>query len=354
MKNEKYIALVPAYEPSESLLEVLQGLKSEEITAIVVDDGSGDGFSSVFEQAESFATVLHHTQNRGKGCALKTGYDYIGTHFGQDKIVVTMDSDGQHKVSDAIHVLELAEQNPEALVLGCRKFTGKVPFRSRFGNGVTRFVYRMSTGVKVSDTQTGLRAFSMKQLQRMQSIEGERYEYEMNVLLEYSRQKLPILEFPIETIYLNDNESSHFDTVRDSARIYAQILKFMASSFTGFLIDYLMYTIFTLIFGALSIESLIAVPIANVSARIISATANFLINKHFVFQNKDSVGRTGAQYFVLAACILCGNTILLSFLVEQLHVNRYAGKLVTEVTFFVFSYLAQRFIVFRKKEQTAK
>jgi putative flippase GtrA len=213
------------------------------------------------------------------------------------------------------------------------------------GNAITRGVFRLSTGVRVWDTQTGLRAFDSTLLPIMQAVKGERYEYEMNMLLDCARMGIPIHETTIETVYINGNSGSHFNVLRDSALIYGEIFKFAASSFTGFLVDYGLYSLLVLTTAGLGTAS---VPLSNVTARIVSASVNFTINKKLVFKSDASALRTGAQYFALAACILCGNTFLLSWLVNGLGVNRFAGKIVTEITFFTISWFAQKFIIFKR------
>jgi len=155
-------------------------------------------------------------------------------------------------------------------------------------------------------------------------------------------------EVPIDTVYLAGNTSSHFNTLRDSFLIYRDIFKFAGSSLIGFVID---YSLFSLLSAVLVFLGAACIPVSNVAARVISASANFTINKKFVFKNKDSALKTGFQYFILAGCILLGNTLLITFLVETLGVNRYIAKLVTEITFFTLSWLAQKFIIFRKKEE---
>jgi glycosyltransferase involved in cell wall biosynthesis len=261
----------------------------------------------------------HHSGNKGKGRALKTGLAYIKENFPKDSVVVTLDADGQHTVKDAIRVCRHAAENPGCLLLGSRSFGGDVPARSRFGNSVTRFVYRLSTGTQVNDTQTGLRAFGFEMIPLMLGVEGERYEYEMNVLLECSRQNIPIKEVEIETIYLNNNSASHFNTLKDSFRVYREIIKFAASSFTGFVVDYGMYSLLVILTGGLGTS--VSIPISNIIARITSASVNYSINKRYVFQNKDSVAKTATQYFVLAACILAGNTTF-----SELSRRRPAGQ----------------------------
>lgn len=231
-------------------------------------------------------------------------------------------------------------------MLGSRRLKEKVPLRSRFGNSLTRLVYRLSTGVRVHDTQTGLRAFSMQLLPELEGIEGERYEYEMNVLLACGRRHIPIREIEIETIYLNNNAASHFNVWKDSARIYREILKFSASSFLAFVIDYLMYSILTIMTAGMEVTYSILV--SNVLARIISASVNFHVNRKFVFGSQEKVGRSAAKYFLLAVFILAGNTLFLNLLSGQWGMNRYGAKLLTELLFFIVSWLIQRTMIFRK------
>ena len=367
------IVLIPAYEPGQSLLELLRDLSdyscdhngdrdhdsshnlsgshAHDTSIIVVDDGSGPDYATIFDEARSFATVLTHKENRGKGAALKTGLSYIKKssiekYFGPDIVIVTMDADGQHRVADAMKVCAVARSHPGALVLGGRSFTGKIPLRSRFGNAMTRLVYRLSTGLTVYDTQTGLRAFHKDLLPRMLGIPGERYEYEMNVLLDLTKARTPIIEEEIETIYLDNNSSSHFDTVRDSWRVYREILRVSASSFAGFLVDYAMYSALILATGGLRLS--------NIAARVVSASVNYTLNRKFVFRSSSGILRSALSYYLLAAAILAGNTLVLEYLVGSLGIGRMFAKILTELLFFAISWSVQRSFIFKKGMETEK
>lgn len=347
MQRKRRIALIPAYEPDGALLKLLNELSLAGFEIIVVDDGSGVIYSDLFQEVESKAVLLRHLNNRGKGAALKTGFSYIKKYFDEDIVIVTLDADGQHTVSDTLKICAEAEKNSAHLILGSRKLKDKVPLRSQFGNSVTRWIYWLSTGLKVHDTQTGLRAFSFEQLPRLCAIEGQRYEYEMNVLLEFARNNISITEVEIETIYINNNVASHFNIMRDSARIYGQIIKFLASSLIGFLTDYLLYLFVSLLTAGLG--STASLWISNITARVVSSNVNFLINRNFVFEAKGKLSRSAAQYFLLALAILVGNTLLLNLLVGVLAFNRYFAKLLTEVLFFSLSFFVQRLLIFRKE-----
>ena len=341
-----FIALIPAYEPTEILTDLAKRLSDSGFSVLIIDDGSGPAYRQIFSAAGAYARLISYEQNKGKGYALKAGFDYIRHHFDSDSVIVALDSDGQHSVSDAREIAEMAAESPGALILGVRSFGKGTPVRSQFGNTVTSIVFQLSTGLRVSDTQTGLRGFCAGLLPFLSGVDGERYEYEMNVLLKCAKKRVPIIEKPIETIYFNNNKDSHFHTLRDSLRIYENILKFAASSLAGFAIDYGLYSLLAFLLSGFGMA--VSIPVSNVMARIVSAGTNFVINKRLVFKNKDSVLKTGLQYFFLAACILFGNTLLVSFLVNSLGVNLFAAKLVTELVFFLLSWLAQHFWIFRK------
>ena len=158
----RMITLIPAYEPDEKLIVLLRELKDKEITSVVVNDGSSPSYNPIFEEAKKYGIVLSYEENRGKGAALKYGLSYIKEHFGSDDIVITADADGQHTPSDILHIGSFAAGHTDAFVLGSRELKGKVPVRSRLGNGITQWVYNTFFGQNIRDTQTGLRAFSTK------------------------------------------------------------------------------------------------------------------------------------------------------------------------------------------------
>ena len=345
------IALIPAYEPDNLLIPLVETVNHAQFLPVVVDDGSGPEYEKIFKSLSKDNVLISYPENRGKGFALKSGLQYIQKRYGENCIVVTMDADGQHTAEDALRLCQTAQANPAALVLGSRALRKGTPLRSRFGNEVTRFVYRLSTGVKVHDTQTGLRAFDGSLLPKLLSISGDRYEYEMNVLLEFARQKIPMHEVQIETIYFDNNSGSHFDTVKDSCRVYKEIFKFSASSLAGFLIDYSLFSLLTLLTAGLS--SSVSLYLSNIGARVVSAATNYTINRKLVFRSQADIAKSAFQYFLLAAGILIGNTALLHALVAGMDVNRFFAKIVTEIIFFFLSWFVQRCFIFRQGESVS-
>lgn len=219
--------LIPAYKPDERLIELVETLLKEKYEVLVVNDGSGKEYDSIFEKLNQNIVLLNHDKNKGKGRAMKTGFEYILNNFPESEGVITVDADGQHLPKDIEKVSKKMAEKPDKMVIGSRQFKGDVPLRSRFGNSVTKFVFAVVSGLRLSDTQTGLRGIPYSRLKEMSELEGERYEYEMNMLMHIAKNKIPVSEVFIETVYIEENASSHFNTIRDSAKIYKVIFKYI-------------------------------------------------------------------------------------------------------------------------------
>jgi glycosyltransferase involved in cell wall biosynthesis len=334
------VILIPAYEPDKRLLELIHEIKKNcPFHIVVVDDGSGNAYKEIFQWVKNQGcTVLAHKKNMGKGQALKTGFGYIKL-TGENEGVVCADSDGQHLPADIMKIAREVERHRNHIVLGCRHFTGKVPLRSRFGNWVTRFVFAFSTGSKIYDTQTGLRGYSADMLDWLCSISGQRFEYEMNMLLEASREGYSFYSVDIDTVY-HKNHSSHFRTIADSARVYFPILKFSGASIMSALLD------FGILAAVYSLTSNLL--LAVIFARILSSAFNYTVNRTFVFKAGMSVmlKKSLPRYYTLAAVILLFNYCLMNLFNIQLGIPLLCAKLLTETTLYLFSFWSQRKFVF--------
>ena len=184
-KNARAVVLIPAYKPDERLIDLTRELIMDNgLDVLLVDDGGQEAFAHIFEECRKLgAEVAVHAVNMGKGRALKTGINAAMLKWPDMAGIVTADADGQHTPKDILRLIDALHEHPDKLVLGSRAFTGNVPLKSLWGNRITRWVYALASGVKVGDTQTGLRALPASSLPAMARIDGERYEYEMNVLL---------------------------------------------------------------------------------------------------------------------------------------------------------------------------
>ena len=239
------VVIIPAYKPDETLVTITDQLWGYGCRIVVVDDGSGEKYQPIFEKISDISIILRHSENRGKGAAIKTALTYVKEELWDGNVIGVMDCDGQHLPEDMMKLFTFAATHRKTMVLGVREVGKDMPLKSRLGNQITRTVFRLLSGVKVTDTQTGLRAFSSELLDQLISVEGERYEYEMNVLMVLAKAGIPIEEVPIHTIYRDKNNSgSHFRAVQDSIRIYKDIFKFMLSSFSSFILDSVLFSLF--------------------------------------------------------------------------------------------------------------
>lgn len=219
--------IIPAYNPDKELEKIVQDLQEFEYTNIVVvNDGSKS--KDIFNNITNKVIVLQHEKNKGKGRALKTGIEYCQKNMKNIIGVITIDADGQHIIKDINNVYKTFEKKSESLILGVRNFKNKnVPFKSKIGNKLATFILQLKTKQKIKDTQTGLRAIPSKYLKVLyEKVEGERFEYEINSLLYFIKNKVNIEEVTIDTIYFDHNKGTKYKPIKDSIKIYNIIKKF--------------------------------------------------------------------------------------------------------------------------------
>lgn len=337
--------LMPALNPSAALPALVRDVLAQGFgRLILVDDGSAAASAGVFAAlpADPRIEVLRHAVNCGKGRALKSAFNHCLVHHPGLLGVVTADADGQHSPHDIARVaatlLDPAVQQQGTLVLGVRAFDKAVPLRSRFGNSMTRCVFRALYGLRIRDTQTGLRAFPLATLRSMLTVGGERYEYESGMLIAAVTRRQPIQEVPIATIYIDGNRSSHFNFLLDSMRIYLVLLRFFISGLLTSAID---FAVFALAFGISG-----SVATGMLWGRGVALCVNFIVNKRLVFHQQS--GGVGVFIRYLALVVLLG---LLSWLmIRELQIlfgmGALPAKLLAEAVLFVLSFSVQRELVF--------
>ena len=348
--------IIPAYEPDEKMIRLLQTLQESGIERIVVvDDGSGNEYRNLFEQAKQLgAIVLTHAVNLGKGRALKTAFNEVLNRYpeaiGAITAVESVPRSGTEKPAPACiqKCMEAMEKEPEKLILGCRNFDqDNVPAKSEWGNKITRQVLKYLCGVAVSDTQTGLRGIPAAFMRHLMNVKGERFEFETYMLLEAGEQKVGIREVPIETVYLNDNKGSHFNPLLDSARIYLVFAKFLFSSLSSCIIDLVLFALFCSLTKERMPEAVSYIVVSTVLARVVSAGYNFFLNYRVVFKSSGAVWKSAVRYFVLAVVQMLASAGLVSLLYGVLGGSEVAVKILVDVFLFFISFLIQREIVYR-------
>ena len=343
--------IIPAYEPDDKLIGLMDNLVSAGLSPIVVvNDGSDKrAYGRIFDEVSARgAVVLDHAVNMGKGRALKTAFNYCLNEYPDIAGVITADSDGQHTASDIKKCMDALVQNPEKLVLGVRDFDESgIPARSVFGNKTTSRVMKFLTGMSISDTQTGLRGISAEFMKFLLTEKGERFEFETNMLLSTKDLGIEILEVPIRTIYLEENKSSHFNPIKDSIRIYAVFLKFMFSSLSSSVVDIALFSVFCALFrnGPVAIGYIM---LSTILARVISATYNFLINYKVVFKSGSNSAKAAFKYILLALFIMLSSGALVSFFHGFIPTSpEFVVKIPVDCLLFLVSFFVQREIVYK-------
>lgn len=353
---DRVVVLIPSLDPDDTLVRYTRELIAAGLqTIIVVNDGSKQEKSQIFEQVESQGViVLHHEMNQGKGRALKTGFEYFLKQYKAGDMcgIVTADADGQHSVEDAVKVAKrLAEE--QGLILGTRSFTGdSVPFKSRSGNQLTTMVFKVLYGETIHDTQTGLRGIPYSFIPLCLELKGERFEYESAMLIEAIRKNINIVEEPIATIYIDSNRETHFSAVKDSLKIYAVIFKyFLRYSISGLLSFVIDITLFSLlvkvIFQAMPVEW--ALLYGTVLARICSSLFNYTLNRNVTFKNHENVRKTMLKYYTLCALQAFLSWLLVTVMFSKLQWDTTILKMIVDAILFFFSFQVQRTWVFREE-----
>lgn len=341
--------LIPAYQPDARLPRLILELHRADPSSkiVVVDDGSGQKFSDIFEaSATAGAHVISYENNRGKGYALREGFTWIRDVAGDSpECVVTADADGQHTLNDIFRVGRTCTDTGTS-VLGVREFVGHVPARSRIGNTATSALFWLATGWKLKDTQTGLRAFPVALLPELLKVQGDRYEYELRVLLHLAKFRHPVTQIPIETIYEAGNPTSHFRPLQDSARIWAPLLKFAASSGVATVIDYVLVLVLNALTGALFF------PV--IAARLVSASVNFAMNRRVFEATGVPLRRSAFRYAALAVAVVTGSYTMLAVL-TGIGMPLWIAKIIADTTMYLVSYSAQsRYVFAPAQDQSAK
>ncbi|WP_080146724.1 bifunctional glycosyltransferase family 2/GtrA family protein [Marinilactibacillus piezotolerans] len=351
---KKTLIVIPAYNPGNEMIHYVDELVKKGYQSIlVIDDGSKAECKHIFKQLDQNkeVTLINHSINLGKGRALKNAINYFLNmpNLEQWTGMITVDSDGQHLVSDVEKLAKELEANPTTLILGARDFNSKmVPFKSKFGNKLTKTIFKLLFGKPIKDTQTGLRAIPTSIMHHFIDLDGERFSYETDVLIKTVRELIPIKEITIETIYIEGNSETHFNPITDSIEIYyllfRNFFKYISSSVLSFIIDIL---IFQLVFNLLGpISAAFRIALATISARVISSSVNYTVNKNIVFKSTKNISYSMWRYFTLVILQLTLSAVLVYLVYSVTGYQESAIKIVVDGILFFISYRIQRVYVF--------
>lgn len=347
--NDKIVVLIPAYQPSETLLTLVQNLLQQDTQhvishIVIVNDGSE--VNPVFDQLLKIPqlTLLRHTINLGKGAALKTGFNHILLQYPALRSIVTADADGQHLPEDILKIAHAALKSSEPrFILGARTFSPDIPLRSLIGNQTTRLVVRFFTSLNLADTQTGLRAWPPELAKQVLKIRINGYDFEMECLVR-AKELMPnmvLQEIPIQTVYEEGNKTSHFNPLLDSMRIYFVFLRYCGAGLLTALTDNIVF-IFAYMLSGNMITS-------QVLSRSCGAFVSFILGFHVVFRSNVNPVYALSKFILLVFLFGFISYGFIQFLNQSWGINIYISKLLAELTLFVASFSIQRNFIFKQK-----
>jgi glycosyltransferase involved in cell wall biosynthesis len=217
MEGMEYCVIIPTYNNEETLEGVMSGVLKITKNIIVVNDGSTDNTNDVLKKF-SFLTIISYERNRGKGYAIRKGFE---TAIAKGYLyAVTIDSDGQHFPEDIVTLTSQIDKKPDTLIIGARNLAPEELSKgSSFANRFSNFWYRFLTGINLPDTQTGFRLYPLRPLSGMRFYTAK-YEFELEVLVRAAWRGIRIESVPIRVFYPSRSERvSHFRPFMDFFRI---------------------------------------------------------------------------------------------------------------------------------------
>lgn len=213
----KTCLLLPAYNESSTIGRIIQNASLFVGRIVVIDDGSSDNTAEIAKAHG--AVILKHAQNRGKGRALRTGFDYA-LQNGYE-LIAAMDSDGQHDPMDLPRFFDHFRRTRPDILVGARfKERLRMPLHRRLNNCLVSTVGSALSGQNVPDFQSGYRLMKAEVLKTVQ-LNTERYETESELLIKAGRLGFRIESTSIQTIY--GDEVSNVKTLREM-RLFSRLL----------------------------------------------------------------------------------------------------------------------------------
>lgn len=353
---KKVLIVIPALNPPQHFINYVDELIQNGIESILVlDDGSSLEHKWIFDQIarNQECTVLQHALNLGKGRGIKNSINYfLNLENLSDYVgMIMVDSDGQHEINDVLKIRDAMMLNPNHLYFGSRNFDEKhVPWKSRIGNKFTTFLFKALYGEHIRDTQTGLRGIPKEIAHLFIDLKGERFQYEMNMLISAVINNVKVKEIDIKTVYFDDNSETHFRPIKDSLEImsliFANFFKYILSSLSSFIIDIILF--YLMIIAIKDMDTNSRIILSTIIARIGSSIFNFAINKNIVFENKRKDPLILVRYFSLVLFQMLISASLVTIFYQLTGFQESFVKIVIDSLLFLVSYRIQKLYVFKE------
>jgi glycosyltransferase involved in cell wall biosynthesis len=217
--KNRFAFVIPVYNHASTVAQVIRRTQAMGFPVFVVNDGSTDDTSGEIKDITGIR-IISHKRNMGKGAALMSGFAAAAV---EADWAITIDADGQHYPEDAPNLIAAIPQGARAIIVGTREgMVGKhIPWTSRFGRKFSNFWVRLSGGPVLSDSQSGMRIYPLPEAIVLPT-RAQRFQFEVEILVQAKRKGLPVLETPVRVVYSPDGSRiSHFrpfvDFIRNSS-----------------------------------------------------------------------------------------------------------------------------------------
>lgn len=358
----KTTIIIPSYNPDVKLSMLVDELIMSGFSdIIIVDDGSDFGIKNVesafdYVKKKAECTVLHHPTNLGKGMALKTGFKFCVHNRAKDTLIVTTDDDGHYSVSSMKACVELYEEkfmDESPVLIASRDFkAGTYSTKRRVFNKIAGMAMTYLCGVDVSDVQTGLRLIPAKYLRKLLDIEGERFDYEVNMLVELKYNNIKTVENIIPMERETILKYADYNPIWDICRLIAVMLKYAVSSLAATALDVVVFYLIILMMDdtLLDIDKSAGMLLATFVARVISSTFNCIVNKRTVFKSDEPMKRVIVKFYIFSlfrAAISYGMVLGASYVLgSYADTATVIVKLIVDLILFFAGYGIQKKFIF--------
>lgn len=351
------VIVIPAYNPPASFAGYISELKKAGFQdIIVVNDGSRTDKLPVFYKVErAGALVLTHEENKGIGASLRTAMTYYQEHFsGQTDGIITLNSDRLTSVADVQKMAESLHNEQEmgsyAIVVGSRDFGSHLVTDYDYRmNVLMKLIYHMLMGVRLGDPMSGIFGIPDLRVQHCLDVPSERYSYETAMLMSF--EKIGFLQVPVHYVSFEkgyEKARRPGDTFGIILTVVKKFILYSITSLMASIVDIIMFGIFT---GVTFRGQMFAILYATVCARLISASVNYLLTKHFVFHFKSDKAQQSAksagEFMALSAVQCLLSALIVSVLKGVLGGSAVGFKVITDVVLFFLSYKIQHKYIFK-------
>jgi glycosyltransferase involved in cell wall biosynthesis len=337
MSKPKVTAVIPCYNVSKACVDVVVATLAHADRVIAVDDGSTDDTLEWLKTTG--CEVVHLPTNKGKGVALRHGFE--AAIAGQCDYVVTLDGDGQHLPEEIDNLVSAAVETGSDVVVGSRRVSHMPPQR-QVGNLLTRWTFRLQTGKKLRDTQTGYRLFTPAALEKiMPGLSWGRYETEMAMLFNAEHFGLKMTTATISTVYIGDNKLTSFRNLPDSMRIFFVVLRYAAAGISSAILEFALFSAMVWLFNFHYVPALLI-------SRAVALVNHYLVSRFFAFRMQKKIHRDEMfRYAVVAGINLAASFAFLHLLISLAGLNAVLSKAVSQTVLFWVTFFLLKQYTFR-------